>query len=176
MPVFQIDIEKVQGAEYWTNVWHVLASDFATARDYGVLIVAAERLIHSTNVGFTKWRIGPFPTVPGIFEVIPLSGTGSRTFSGGQLPLFNVALVNIAAGLGRPARKYFRAPVYEGDQEDGSLTIAFRAIVDDAVNGLYSDGVVLCKPDGTIVQVAKTQVLVGMHQLRRGAKRKLPVI
>jgi hypothetical protein len=177
MPIFQVDVEKQQGSEYWTNVYHVVAVDIGDATSQAGFIVLHEREIHSDNVGFVKYRVGTYPISDGDFSLVPLSGTGSRTHSGDQLALFNVARVDLRLPLGRPCRKYYRAPIYEGDQADGALTIAFRGIVDTAVEAMIADGVNLCDPDGNLVTDAVTAVPVGMRQLRRGSRRRVtPVI
>lgn len=175
--VVQIDVQKLQSGEYWTNVYHIDSADVGDGDAAASLIVAAERLIHSTGVAFSKVRIATYPVSDGEFIILPLSGTGSRTFSGGQLALFNVARTDISVGRGRPCRKYYRAPIYEGDQEDGALTIAFRGVVDTALNDLIGDLPTLCDPGGTRWVEATTAVAVGMRQLRRGSRRRTePVI
>lgn len=177
MAIFQIDVEKQMGTEYWTNVYHVVATDIDDATTQGQEIVLQEREIHSTGVGFVKYRVSTYPTSDGEFVIVALSGAGERTFSGGMLALFNVARTDLNIGRGRPCRKYYRAPIYEGDQEDGALTIAFRGIVDEAVQAMIVGGANLCDPEGDLVQSAITATAVGMRQLRRGSKRRLePVI
>jgi hypothetical protein len=176
MPLWQIDVQKSYGTEYWTNVYHVDRADLAAARDSGDDIVAAERAVHTGDIAFVSMRISPFPIGTGEGTVFPLSLAGqaaAATF----LPLFNVARYDMAVGVGRPSRKYLKLPVAEADQENGAWTGPARV----RLNVEYSQRIVLvpglCDVDGQPILTCALNPNVGMRQLRRGSKRKLlPVI
>lgn len=176
MAIFQVDIEKQQGAEFWTNVYHVDTSDISAASAAAADIVDIEQTFHTTDVSFTKYRVSTYPVSDGSFIIVPIGESGGKTPGTSQLPLFCVARADISVGLGRPCRKYYRLPLYESDTEGQSITIATRGDVDDGLAAMVALGV-LCDPDGQEWVAGSTMIPIAMRQLRRGSKRSAaPVI
>jgi hypothetical protein len=171
MTRFQVDVEKFTGTEYWTNVYHVEAATAAAAKTAGDAIVAAERPIHYTWVGFSTMRIRPV----GVGQTgvnYALNTVGTRGSTSVALPLFNCLRVDFANGTARPCRKYLRGCINIGELNgsfglgSGTLTPATtyaNAIV--AVSGI-------CDPQGRTLSGGAPYTLVAMHQLRRGNRRR----
>lgn len=176
-PYWQIDIQKKLGTEYWTNVYHVARSNQAAAAAAADFWVGIERSIHSEDVQFVSYRVAPFPG-PSEGTIYPIGLFGSRP-TADSLPLFNVLRVDFPAPTGRPSRKYYRLPVREGDQANGSFT---SAAMTDFINQFVAtfedpDSAGLIDVDGQLLTSATPMITVGMRQLRRGSKRRLqPVI
>lgn len=182
MPLYQIDIEKTLGGEFWTNVYYVQQSDLSNANTDAGTIAGIEATFHLENVQFTKARIRTVAEGDEIFVTRPLGFIGARDNSGGQLlPLFNVVRVDIGAITGRPSRKYYRGTLLSSDvQANGTIVEAYRAFVEQQVDILLGsglNGVPLRDVDGEELTVSTAFQTIGMRQLRRGSKRRLqPVL
>ncbi len=176
-PYWQIDVQKLLGTEYWTNVYHVAASSQATAMLYAEAIVDLERQSALSSVQFVRNRVAPFPG-PSEGTIIPIGLVGVVA-GDGWLPLFNVVRVDFPAPTGRPSRKYYRLPLAESAQTNGVLDQNVRAIIQGRFDAYFaspnSSG--LIDIDGQLLVSARVMSNVGMRQLRRGSKRRLqPVI
>lgn len=177
MPLFQIDIQKRWNEMYWTNVYHVEASDIPAARLIGYDIVSAERAIHMPFVLFVSMRTRPYPG-PSEGNIQTLDAQGSAP-AGDFLPMFNVVRVDFPTAIGRPSRKFLRTQIPETGTANGVLLPAYVSLIQtEYIAPLAS------LPVGTLVdidgQALTTGILypaVGMRQLRRGSKRVVtPVI
>lgn len=173
MAVFQVDVQKNLGTEYWTNVYHVNVADAGAADDAALLIYNAELGIHYENVNFDKMIIRPYPLVAGSFVERFLGLPGLRS-GNTDLALFNVARVIFLAATGRPAVKMYRGALNEGDQEAvGEITEATRTFFETWGDAFNTDVPELCKADGTLVGAGRINLNVGMRQLRRGSRRPI---
>jgi len=176
-PLWQVDIQKRLGTEYWTNIYHCGRSNLAAAQAFADTIVVMERQLHMTDVVFVSYRVSPFPG-PSEGTVTPLGVFGLQT-QADYLPLFNVLRVDFPVTSGRPSRKYYRMPMAEANQVNGALTPAaltgFQAIVEPFITDPNASG--WCDIDGQLITGIRIAPNVGMRQLRRGSKRRLqPVI
>lgn len=173
--IWQVDIEKQLGTEYWTNVYHVLAGSQGSAKITGDEIVAAEKSFHNSLIGFTKMRVRPYPSQGAQGTIFPLTGNGAYA-SPQYLPLFCTANVIGAVPIGRPCRKYYRCGIDEALQAGGSLTtqgIDFFTTNLIQLNAIEE----LCDESGQLIDTWTIYPQVGMRQLRRGSKRRVqPVI
>lgn len=182
MPVFQIDVEKTLGGEFWTNVYYVQAGNLAQAVAAAQDVALMERSFHYSYVLFTKARVRT--TVEGdfVYETVPINEFGQVDPLGSpHLPLFNVLRADFQVGGSRPSRKYYKLPILENNQNNGLIDPGLSADVATKLNArleaLATAGTPLCDPQGQILQAATTFRNVGMRQLRRGSKRKLkPII
>ncbi len=177
MPIYKVDIEKVLAGEYWTNVYHIDSVTFLQAQDDALELVACERSVHTTAVAFNLLRVSDLDPNTETFINIPLTGTGSKTFSSNQLPLFNVARVDWATLGGRAARKYLRGVLVDADIVFDTLTAAAIANINTNYTNCITNLGYVTKPDGVLLQLGAVKTKVGMRQLRRGTTRRTtPII
>jgi len=178
MAVFKVDIEKVLGGEYWTNVYYVDVADLASAEAPALEIVACERAVTGDEVTFTKMRISDTIPDTDIYHTILLAEPGLRAVdTANLLALFNVVRVDFSANVGRPSRKYLRGILTEGDVAFNDIAPAFVTFMDDNYSApmLLIDE--LCDVDGDTFEASLTYPYVAMRQLRRGNKRRTaPII
>jgi hypothetical protein len=178
MPLWKVDVEKLFGAEYWTNRYIVDAPDIDTAGSKAAAIAQIERTVHRDLVTFTRWRVDDGVKDTDVFMITTMNVPGQ--YAAGAfpwLPLFNVAVVDFAVTLGRPSRKYLRLPLLEEDVHNGQLI----AGVITHLNTNYVNPLVMLEGyvdvDGQNILSGAVKPAVGMRQLRRGSKRKAqPVI
>lgn len=176
MAVWQVVIEKQLGSEYWVNDYHIEAPDAIGASTQAGSIVAIERTVHSTLVGFTKYRIRPAgSSAQG--TVYPIGLPGQNNGIGAYLPLYNTARIDMAPASGRVGRKYLKCPVSQAAQSDGAFNSGFLSYINtNYCQPLMALGYV-CKDNGDLFVTAACQPAVQMRQLRRGSKRRLqPII
>lgn len=173
--VWQVDIEKSLGTEYWTNIYHVLAGSQGSARITGDEIVAIEKSFHNSLITFTKMRVRPYPTQGAQGTVYGLTGTGAYA-TGQYLPLFCTANMIGAVPIGRPCRKYYRCGMDETLQQGGVLTGQGLTYFQEKAD-LLAAVEELCDESGQVIDSWTIFPQVGMRQLRRGSRRRTqPVI
>lgn len=178
MTVFQVDIEKsYQGLEYWTNVYHVQATDLSDASAKGSEIAVIELANYFQPVTITKIRASTVPVDTGQFITLTTNLVPTTPAPGdGLMPLFVCARVDFSTAIGRPARKFLRAVLTQGDTPNGVLPSTVVA----GINDNYSTPMValgyLCKVNGDLVTGGACSVNASDRQLRRGSKRKGPII
>jgi hypothetical protein len=177
-PYWQVDIQKRLGNEFWTNVYHVaeLSQAAAAAVAQGI-VTQLEQPLHTADVQFVSFRVRPFPG-PSEGTIYPLNVVGGQP-AGEYLPLFNVARVDFPAPTGRPSRKFYRLPIKEGEQANGTFTGSILTAYQGVINNFFASPISdnLIDVDGQILSSGILLASVGMRQLRRGSKRRLlPVI
>lgn len=171
MAVYQIDVEKVNGSEFWSNTYHVDVADLATAQARRSSIVLAERNFLSSAATIIRSRVRL--AGPGHVGVVNAeSGVGAMTLSSAKLPLFNVVRVDFANGTSRPARKYLR--IVAGANEVGSDFTWSAGVVSTGTT--YASAILavvgICDPQGRPLTTGGVQSRIAMHQLRRGNRRR----
>lgn len=176
MPLFQVDVEKRLLSEYFSNVYYLQSPTIASAVTDAGLIVAFERSIMLDNVNFTKQRVRTTTVGDDVYALTTLSGLGSRSSSGGTLPLFNTLNVVLSAVVGRPSRKYYRGVLQESDIDFTSVSVGLLGTVTTNANTLLT---AMAAADSALVDIDNTGIFsmlpvseVGMRQLRRGSKRR----
>jgi hypothetical protein len=177
MPLYSIDIEKRYDGEYWTNRYIVLTPTIGEARADAQEFVTAERAVHNGMVLFTQVRTSDMDPATDSYFSDPINAYGTPNPQVDKMPLFNVVRVDFAVAQGgRPSRKYLRLPLTESDQSNGFLT---STIIDFVLTnyvqpvlliGTYAD------VDGSPISGGSVFPRVGMRQLRRARKRKIPVL
>jgi hypothetical protein len=176
MPVWQVDIQKQLGSEYWTNVYHVDVAGQAQAAAVAEQIAAIEQDIHLTIVTFVNYRVRPYPSGGAPGTVYPLGYNGQNP-SGSYLPLWNTLNVVFQAATGRPSRKYLRIPIVEEAQSDGVLNPTYLASFQDNYAEPLQLIPELVDVDGQGFGAIRVLSAIGMRQLRRGSRRRVtPVI
>lgn len=171
MPIYRVQSFKQIGTgRPWTNVWHVLADDFATvqAAVEGTLC-PAETHILSDTVTIVRALISD----PATHEFLSLAiGSAGLAAGVGLLPLFNTIRIILAVdALGRPDSKYWRGLVGEANSENGLISSATQTNVDAVITGLIGDmagvGASLVDDAGNFVTVASVQQAIQERQLHR---------
>lgn len=175
MPLYRCTIYKSllsDESNAWSNVYTIEAADETDALNLGENIMDIERLVHKSNVVFTRIAVRQ----PG-----PLSGSGrQRALSGAvgdvaavpanQLPNFNTVRVVFSDELGRSESKYLRPPL-ENTEVTGSFldvgtVAAFGVTYGDAIVALgYVRG-----PQGENLTGSTAQEAIQMRQ--RGWSRR----
>jgi hypothetical protein len=182
MAIYQVDVEKqalnpAGNTVYWTNVYHVVAADQASAVTLGNSIVTLEKTVHATNTTFTKMRVNNVIDDGMAGTIFPLSGVGGRTTPTDFLPMYCTVRVDFAKATGRPNRKYLRLFIGESEQTNGVVAASLvTSVTNNYAVPLLNTGV-QCDEDGTLITAAQVITFVQMRQLRRGSKRRLaPVL
>lgn len=174
MPMFVIDIEKVLGSEFWSNVYQVRANNMSDASSVGASIVTAERNIHCTPVNFTKMRVRTADPADDTYIINTLAGTGLRAVQNGLLPLFNTLRADFNAATGRPSRKYWRGVLDEADIDGSAVTSDFSADMADfaLLFAPTAEAGGIVDPQGTLLSSIVVYPFVQMRQLRRSRRRR----
>lgn len=178
MALFNVQIQKFLFNEYWINRYIVNADDIGLAADVADDIVEVERSLHIVGVDFTSYRVSDNIPDNDQFIVKQLGVLGTRPSGGGQLmPLFCCFRVDFSVGIGRPSRKYLRGCMLESDQDAGTVIAGSVA----SVNTLYTTPMLTIgnyvDVDGQAFVAGACNTKVGMHQLRRGSRRRTtPII
>lgn len=172
MPLFQLDIEKRLGSEFWTNRYFLNADTFENAVTIGGDVTNMEQGFHATQVTFTRYRLSDPNSEQ--YVIVPVNETGTAEPSGSLLPLFNTWRVDLPAVTGRPSRKYYRGVLSEGNINGDALdadfgpyvvTIGLQLSTGPTVNGIVD-------PQGQILTGATSYPFVQMRQLRRSRRRR----
>lgn len=177
MPVYKFDIQYVYQTEYWTNKLYYICPDMAGARDCAELVAGILLTAINDSVTIDKVRVTPYPFVRNTYTdvVIGQPGTGG---SGVLAPLFNVVRWQFGKNYGRYVSHYFRGGITPSNiGNNQQFTPAAHAFNNGIVSQLADLSYILCDVNGFQYIVALANIRVGMHQLRRGSKRrKTPVI
>ena len=176
MAIFKFEVFKSLGRERWGNTYLIASDTLVNADAYGIEnVVPFEQQVHDQRVTFEESRTSTLTPNDGQFITTVLGGTGDATY-GEYLPLYNTVRVDITRdGVGRSARKYYRTPVPEGEQDNGVLSTTFVNAFNTAINDLIATGAVpgthLCLPDGDAWLAGSTRTAVQMRQLHRKRRR-----
>lgn len=179
MPIFKVDIEKVDSVSYfWTNVYHIRAASIDAAHSAAVDIIApAEAAIHASFITVVKARTSTITENDEVFRTALLDLDGGLSTTGNALPLFNVVRLIGNVDEGRPSSKYYKCGLGGGDvvggyRWDGAKLTAILAEITAMRDELTAESVPWVDPQDQIILDLITQARIGMHQLRRGSKRK----
>lgn len=172
---WQVVIQKVMDGEYFVNDYHVQAASPTAAKIEALKIVEIEKDIFTVRVGFINFRVRSAAST-GQGTVYPLTGAGTVGVTD-YYPLYATVRVDLAPEFGRVGRKYLRPPLgmSGGDGKGGLSTAAQTFYRDNYCIPLIALGTV-CKPNGQPFVSAGVHPLIQMRQLRRGSKRKAPII
>lgn len=176
--IFQIDIQKQLGGEYWTNRYHVEVATLEGALAIGQQVAEEERQSTISTVTFVSVRA----SVPGAenddYIVQPLGYNGGTVTADPGLPLFVVARVIFSKGPGRPDVKYYKAMANIGAIADPfTWNQNFVTGLNTALCAELLEITPLVSADGTAYTSIQLDRRIGMRQLRRGSKKKeTPII
>lgn len=180
MPLYTVDVQKVQGTEYWTNRYVVNAPSLGSASVTMEPLITLEVRIHTMNVRIDRARVRPLAAGGDTYIIIPYGFDGG--YDGGplssQLPLFNVVRADLAVSEGRPSRKYYRTGLTESLVEGSTINEVYRAYVDGQIElARTTMGGAFVDVDGQGINSATVFPAMAMRQLRRGSRRRLqPII
>lgn len=176
MPVFQVDIEKQLGLEFWTNVYYVRGVDLAEAVTAGQVLANMEVQIHKPAVTITRFRTRTTTVGDEVYNTTTVGLIGEASAAGDYLPLFNTYNAVLSTPQGRPSRKYYRLPVSEGEQASGlwiqGAAVNIAVSIDAARIQLQSAGTPWVDLDDQPILIVGYDRSVGMRQLRRGSRRR----
>lgn len=176
LPNHRVEIVKAIGTEEWANDYLVDVPDLDAAIAFANTLVVAERAFHYNNVVFVRIRASTLLVGDRRFRVVGLTGTGSRTATATvQLPLFNVARVDIQTQDSDPLRKYYRLPLQEEEVTNASVEGATRTLIDNQLNLALGNANVAGRwvsGSGNVALNAVTQLRVAQRQLKRRRKKK----
>lgn len=175
MPLWKVDIQKNYYGDYITNVYHVVTPDITSAMQAANDIAQLERKLLFPDQFIDNLRVSTPAPADEVFYTLPVNIPGTRPTAGQLLPAFCRIRVDLSVGYRRPGRKFLLS-LTETDQASGQLEPAMIAFV----NANYAVPLValgVCaSPDGSMVISAACKASVGMRQLKRASKRKIPTI
>ena len=175
MPIFQIDVEKRLGTEFWSNVYLVEVSAPAGATPIATQIISAEHAIHADVVTFTRYRLSSLTENDDFYQIVTMGFSGSRDISTSLLPLFNTLRVDFTPSSGRPSRKFYRGVLTEGDIDGDAVNTAAFSVYPGLISLAFADVETpgLVDPQGTFFSSAVLHPFVQMRQLRRSRRRRI---
>jgi hypothetical protein len=167
----------LSGDRFWTNVFHVNATDIDAAAAFAN-IVLAPTLALPMDGSFKVVKTLVSHLADDSFVTTPMSLPGGASGSA-YLPLFNTVRILISvAGHGRNDSKYLRGIISEINQTNGQLesatVSAMAALYDTLITDASASGVDLVDSQGNLWQTATCQQAIQMRQLHR--KRKKVVV
>lgn len=171
--VYNIDVQKRLGTEYWTNRYHCVALTLEEALQIGLELSAKEAVVTVSEVSFVSVRASTPQPNDGVYLVEQTNYSGGVVTPTHALPLFVVVRVTFTKGPGAPDVKY-----YKGMANPDALADAFN-YKQATVNALQIDlAAALLATEGLSSQAGlpytniKVDQRVGMRQLRRGSKKR----
>lgn len=168
-PQWRIQTVKSLGGEQWSNDYLTSLATLGEAHDLAIQLVTFEENIHQTLVHFDYYRVSSYVPFDRIFQHLPINANGLYA-AGDYLPLYNTLRIDFATAASDPARKYYRVPIREGDQQNGILSGDYLAFVGATLFSLMEDEGVypaLVTTAGNTVQGASPHNAVQMRQLHR---------
>lgn len=171
MALYNIDVEKRLGSEYWTNRYITDMDSMAEGVTLGNDIVGAELLIHSELVTITKYRVSEGAGEAYTIVTVGEPGLNEQT---NLLPLFNTLRFDLPAATGRPSRKFYRGVLGESDINGDAVQstyVTFAAALSALLKpDIESQGIV--DPQGQFLTGVVQWPFVQMRQLRRGTRKR----
>lgn len=180
---YKIEVKKHRlGAEHkWSNDYYVDADTIIDAKLIGTgPILAFEKIVHTSNVIIDEILVSSFPVSGGHFVTESIADPGENGLASGQeLPLWNTILMKLLSSTGRPALKYIRAPITEGNQDGGILDAGFVTSYQGYLADLFADVAELgtgqlCKSSGDQLTHGIVSNVVQMRQLHRKRRAAAP--
>jgi hypothetical protein len=182
MPVFQIDVQKDLGGEFWANVYYVSCASLSQAESTFSTFLAFEQSFHYSQVHFNKLRASTLTENDFQFVSSAVDENGTLEATVAINPLFDAIRTDLNVAVGRPGRKYYRGCLQQTDWgELGFIDPAQRTLITTAVSDLITDlatlgDFTLVQRDGDEIITAAVAPFYTNRQLRRGSRRAVPVI
>lgn len=179
MALYNLDVQKVLGGEYWTNRYVLEGDSIPELLAPATAIWQAEQAITCAPVTFVSYRISDRIEGSDVYRVVTIGLPGLRTITlDTMMPLFNVARVLFEPATGRPSSKLLRGVLGEGDCDSaGLVNSSLQTFVNTNYTAYLIDTPSYVDVDGQPFVDGHVDRRVGMRQLRRGSKRReTPVI
>jgi len=162
------------GDRFWTNVFHVNATDIDAAAAFANIVLVPSMLVPMDGL-FKAVKTLVSHLADDTIVTTPMSLPGGASGSA-FLPLFNtVKMLFTVAGHGRNDYKFLRGIVSEANHTNGQLDSAtVTAMVtrwDTLIDTASASGVDLVDTDGNLWLTSVCQQAVQMRQLHRRRKR-----
>ena len=173
-PRWRIEIHKHLGAEFWANDYLTDDDTIEDAQDLAGLLLTWEQDIHMGAVTFDYILVTSFG-VGRAFRHIVINEPGNAS-NLAFIPLFNTLRVDFGTSDADPARKYYRCPVAEENQNGGIFETAYLGQINVLItNDLVTPAVLehIVTPRGNNCVNAVPQPLVQMRQLHRRKRKKI---
>lgn len=134
MTLWKVRTHKAIGAEEWTNVYVVNASNLAAAVVLGEAIATTEKAVHCRNVTFGLAEVEPAILGGGGGTVFTIGGVGSLAYDADSGLLFVCSRVVFRPSAGKPSQKYLRGNVNAAqyDHATGTFITSFVATLTSA--------------------------------------------
>lgn len=174
LPNWRIQIQKRLGDETWQNDYLTDDVTIEDAQDLSALILTFEEAIHSLDVAFEFIRISTTIVGDRRFRHLTINEAGTQPNTS-YLPLYNTFRLDLGTSESDPARKYYRAPVREDQQENGFINGTTLTFYNDyAQNLLVATNVIdhLVTTKGNRVTSALFYDRVQMRQLHRRRRKQ----
>lgn len=175
VPLWRIEIVKQLGSEQWSNDYLTDNETIDDAQDLAAVLQTFERNIHMEIVQFPYIRVSSYVAGDRTFRHFDTNLGGLQTVAE-YLPLFNTVRMNMSTSDSDPGRKYYRIPVPETQQSNGTLASGYVT----SLNGLIGTYLVtplaleqLVTPKGNRITSAAMYPNVQMRQLHRRRKKKV---
>lgn len=175
LPLWRIEIVKQLQSEQWSNDYLTDDATMDDAQDLAQILLTWERNLHMSVVTFVYMRVSSY--VPGdrTFRHINVNAQGLAV-PGDYIPLFNTMRVDFSTSDSDPGRKYYRVPVGEATQTNGTFTTDIVTQVDiQILNFLVTTNALehLVTPKGNRITGATVYPRVQIRQLHRRNKKKV---
>lgn len=173
-PTWRIEIHKHLGAEFWANDYLTDDPTIEDAQDLAALLLTFEQDIHMVGVTFDYVLVTSYGSGRA-FRHIVINEPGNAS-NLAYIPLFNTLRVDFGTASADPARKYYRIPVAEENQNAGIFETTYLGSIATIINtdlttpAVYSH---IVTPTGHKTINAVAQPLVQMRQLHRRRKKKV---
>lgn len=159
---------------FWTNVFHISASDIATALIVAEAIAGVEQGIYPAAVTIARVLVHELSSGYFSESLVNLSGTSPAT--GQPYPDWNIVrTVWTSSGINRPPQTLWRGVATEDTVDGTTLTSGFRSALSTTMAGLISAvvsaGGDLLDIHGTAITAGTVQAALGNRQLHRKRRR-----
>lgn len=175
-PIWRIETRKQFLNQNWSNDYLTSATTIEDAEDVANALIGFERGVHNEDIEFLFVRISSYTVGDRYHRDIILNEPGLRdTGSSDSLPLFNTIRIDFSTSFYDPGRKYYRAPVVESDQTQGSLVPATITYMTQQITQHLTPDVLqlLVTPKGHQITSATVNQFVAMRQQHRRRKKKV---
>lgn len=175
--IYQVDIQVRIFDQYMTNVYHVRATGINDALFAGMAIADIQKSLITPSDAITLVRASTPQPFDKQFLTRPVNIPGTRIVNAQALPLFCRFRVDFSQGPRRPCRKFLNLPTEQDSDGHSFNQAALDYVQQNYVLPLIDNpNIQLCGPTGYVFEGGALAPAIGMRQLRRGSKRKKPVI
>lgn len=173
-PRWRIEIFKTLGVETWANTYLTDDNTIDDAQDLAQSLITWEQHIHMAVINFDYALVSSYGAgrvfrhyvinEPGLYDNLA------------YIPLFNTVRIDMGTDDADPARKYYRCPVAEANQNEGLLESTYISALNSLITTyLVTPGVLghLVTTKGNTVVNAVVHPQVQMRQQHRRRKKKV---